>query len=193
MGWHELDISVALDLTYPGRVRRKHELLVGEWAVLALLCERPSHGYAIHATMSPDGELGRIWSLGQPSTYRTLDVLRSLELVEVAGVKPGDAAPRRTEYRATTRAKRMVTQWLKTPEDHVRDMRSSLLLKVHLLRRRGRSPVPLLAAQREVLLAQVAALAEPAEGDDILVRRWRWTMTDAALRFVEEALEREPG
>ena len=27
----------------------------------------------------------------------------------------------------------------------------------------------------------------------MLVRRWRWTMTDAALRFVEEALEHEQG
>jgi DNA-binding PadR family transcriptional regulator len=175
-------------------VRRKHELLVGEWAVLALLCERPMHGYAIHATMAPDGELGRIWSLGQPLTYRTLDVLRSLGLVEVAAVKPGAGAPQRTELVATARAKRMVTRWLKTPERHVRDLRSSLLLKIQLLRRRGRSPVPLLTAQRDLLAHQAAALAEPGADNgaaDALVRRWRWTMTDAALRFVQETLEHE--
>ena len=175
-------------------MRRKQELLVGEWAVLALLCERPSHGYAIHATMAPDGELGRIWSLGQPLTYRALDVLRSLDLVEVVAVKPGVRAPRRTELQATAQAKRMVTRWLKTPEPHVRDLRSSLLLKIHLLRRRGRSPVQLLTAQRELLVSQAAALAEPVEGDDqpdVLVRRWRRTMTEAALRFVEETLEHE--
>ena len=173
-------------------MRRKHELLPGEWAVLALLCERPRHGYAIHAMMAPDGELGRIWSLRQPSTYRTIDVLRGLGLVEVAAVTPGSAAPRRTEYRATPKARRMVTRWLRTPEPHVRDMRSSLLLKIHLLQRRGRSPVQLLTAQRETLAGQVAALSASGGGDDdVLVRRWRWTMTDAALRFVDEALERE--
>jgi DNA-binding PadR family transcriptional regulator len=186
-------------------VRRKQDLLVGEWAVLALLCERPLHGYAVHATMAPDGDLGRIWSLGQPLTYRTLDVLRSLGLVEVAAVKPGARAPQRTELVATAAAKRMVARWLRTPEPHVRDLRSSLLLKVQFLRRRGRSPVALLEAQRELLAEQAAALAEPVEatgsftatlpsGDgeaDALVRRWRWTMTDAALRFVDETLALE--
>lgn len=171
-------------------MRRKQELLVGEWAVLALLCEGPAHGYAIAAAMAPDGEIGRIWSLGQSLAYRTLTVLNSLELVEIAAVKPGEQAPKRTEYKATAAGRRMVTRWLSTPEQHVRDLRSSLLLKIHLLRRRSRSPVKLLAAQRELLVAQVEALSAAGNSDE-LVQRWRWTMTDAALRFVVDSLERE--
>jgi DNA-binding PadR family transcriptional regulator len=170
-------------------VRRKQDLLVGEWAVLAFLCERPAHGYAVGAAMAPEGELGQIWSLTQPLTYRTLDVLKSMELIEVVGVKPGKQAPQRTELRATPRAKRMVTRWLETPEPHVRDLRSSLLLKIHFLNRRRRSPAKLLTAQRELLLAQAEALT--ASPPDDLVRRWRLTMTEAALRFVDETLERE--
>jgi DNA-binding PadR family transcriptional regulator len=175
-------------------VRRKHELLVGEWAVLALLCERPAHGYAVGAAMAPQGELGQIWSLGQPLTYRTLQVLKSWGLVEVAAIKPGDQAPQRTEFKATPNAKRMVTRWLETPEPHVRDMRSSVLLKIHLLRRRGRSPVKLLMAQRDLLAGQAEALGTP-EGQEseptALVRRWRLTITQAALQFVEDTLDRE--
>lgn len=175
-------------------MRRKDELLIGEWAVLALLCERPAHGYAVGAAMAPHGELGQIWSLGQPLTYRTLQVLKSWGLIEVAAIKPGDQAPQRTELQATPNAKRMVTRWLETPEPHVRDMRSSLLMKIHLLRRRGRSPAKLLIAQRELLATQADALGTPAadESDpNALVRRWRLTMTRAALEFVEDALERE--
>lgn len=173
-------------------MRRKQDLLVGEWAVLALLCEHPRHGYAIATMMAPDGELGQIWSLGQPLAYRALDVLRGLELIEVAAVKPGASAPRRTELKATPKAKGMVTRWLATPEPHVRDLRSSLLLKILLLRRRGSSPVALLTAQRDLLAEQAAARAEPAVDEgDVLIGRWRRTMTEAALRFVDETLAYE--
>ena len=144
--------------------------------------------------MAPGGEIGQIWSLKQPLTYRTLSVLQSLGLAEVTAVRAGEGGPRRTELQATPRARRMVTRWLETPEPHVRDMRSGLLLKLHLLGRRGRSTVKLLTAQRELLLAQVETLAT-AGGDesdlDTLVRRWRHTMTVAALSFVNEMLERE--
>ncbi len=176
--------------TYALAVRRKEDLSVGEWAVLALLCEGPAHGYAIRAAMAPDGDLGRIWSLGQPHTYRTLAVLRELGLVEVAAITPGDQAPQRTELQATEKARAMVAIWLETPEPHVRDLRSSLLLKIHLLRRGGRSPATLLSAQRDLLAAQAKKLGDTTAPDD-LVQRWRLTMTEAALRFVEETLERE--
>jgi PadR family transcriptional regulator AphA len=170
-------------------VRLKKDLSVGEWAVLALLCERPTHGYAIRTAMAPDGDLGQIWSLGQPHTYRALGVLREMQLVEVAAVAPGDSAPPRTELKATDKAQEMVSTWLDTPELHVRDLRSSLLLKIHLLRRRGRPSATLLTAQRDLLASQAKALGGPPSED--LVRHWRLTMTEAALRFVEETLERE--
>jgi PadR family transcriptional regulator AphA len=176
-------------------VRTKKELLAGEWAVLALLCERPTHGYAIAAAMAPDGDIGTIWSLGQPLTYRALSVLQQLELIELSAVKPGDRAPSKRELKATTRARRMVRRWLETPDPHVRDLRSGLLLKLHFLHRTGRSALPLLSAQHELLTATTAALEErvqeTTDESEALVVRWRLTMAAAALQFVEEALERE--
>lgn len=179
---------------YPAPVNRRRQLAVGEWAVLALLCERPAHGYAIKDTMAPDGDLGQIWSLSQPLTYRTINVLKSLGLVEVVGVKPGDQAPQRTELRATPEAERMVSRWLETPETRMRNLRSSFMLKLHLLRRRGRSPVGLLTAQRKALAERIDGLVALAGTDgapDALVLRWRQTTTEAALTFVEETLAAE--
>jgi DNA-binding PadR family transcriptional regulator len=175
-------------------VRRKQELLVGEWAVLALLCERPAHGYAIAAAMGHDGDVGRIWTLSQQLTYRALRTLQSLGLVEVSAVTRGDAAPRRTELRATPQAKRMVARWLRTPERRIRDMRPNLLLKLHLLHRRGRSPLPLLEAQRTLLADAVAQLGEAPAGEEpaALLGAWRRTMAAAALAFVEERIAQTP-
>ncbi len=173
-------------------MRTKKDLLPGEWAVLALLCERPSHGYAIAATMAPDGDVGEIWSLSEQLTYKTLGTLQRLGYVEVSAVKAGNGAPRRTELTATTDAKRMVSRWLRTPERHIRDLRPNLLLKLYLLDRRGRSPLPLLEAQR-TLLAQTVGRLEADDTDDeptALLNRWRLTMATAAQAFVDDAIAR---
>jgi PadR family transcriptional regulator AphA len=176
-------------------MRTKTELLVGEWAVLALLCERPAHGYAIAALMAPDGDVGRIWSLTEQLTYRALGGLRTQGLLEVSAVRAGNAAPRRTELTATMEAKRMVSRWLRTPEPRIRELRPNLLLKLHLLQRRGRSPLPLLRAQRALLAEVVAGLDAAAEDADAqpgeLIDAWRRTMAAAALAFVEERIRRE--
>lgn len=172
-------------------VRVKTDLLVGEWAVLALLCEAPRHGYAVAALMAPDGEIGRVWSLRRPMTYRTITALEGLELITVDSIEPGTTAPTRRIMRATPEAEHRVAAWLGEPEEHVRDLRALLLLKVHFLRRRGAPITPLLEAQRTVLARQEAALRAKGDDEDQLGRmlvEWRWSMTDAALRFVERML-----
>ncbi len=175
-------------------MRTKKELLVGEWAVLALLCERPAHGYAIAALMAPDGDVGQIWSLTEQLTYRALRTLQQQGLAEVDAIRAGKAAPRRIELTATTAAKRMVSRWLRTPEPRIRELRPNLLLKLHLLHRRKRSPLPLLRAQQALLADTVAELesaratnAQPAA----LIDAWRHTMAVAALAFVGDRIAHE--
>ena len=169
-------------------VRVKTDLLVGEWAVLALLCEAPRHGYEIATLMAPDGEIGRVWSLRRPMTYRTITALEGLGLVVVDALEPGTTAPTRRIMRATDDARDRVTAWLATPEEHVRDLRSGLLLKLHFLRRGGEQTAPLLEAQRAVLARQADALTEQREQRDELagmLAQWRRSITEAALQFVD--------
>jgi DNA-binding PadR family transcriptional regulator len=172
-------------------VRVKSDLPAGEWAVLALLCEQPRHGYAIASLMAPDGEIGRVWSLRRPMAYRAIAELERAKLIVVDSVEPGTSAPTRRIMRATPDARERVAAWLEQPEEHVRDLRSSLLLKVHFLRRRGLPIAGLLHAQRVVLVRQERSLADQRAGEDDLGRmlaQWRWSMTEAALRFVEGML-----
>jgi PadR family transcriptional regulator AphA len=171
-------------------MRRRDDLLTGEWAVLALLCEGPAHGYAVAAAMAPDGPIGRVWSLNQALTYRALDVLKARSLIRIARERPGEGGPRRLELRPTSRGRALVDGWLQTPAPHIRDLRSVLLLKMTFLRRAELPLAPLLEAQREVVASKAQALESRAEDGD-LADLWRATMAQAALGFIEQALARE--
>jgi DNA-binding PadR family transcriptional regulator len=51
------------------------ELSADEWAVLALLAEQPSHGFAIARALEREGPVGRVWSVTHPLVYRALERL----------------------------------------------------------------------------------------------------------------------
>ena len=73
--------------------RRTEELTTGEWAVLALVEEAPTHGFAVAKLLAPGGEVGRVWAMRRPLVYRTLDVLEGRELTHAAGTEPSTAGP----------------------------------------------------------------------------------------------------
>jgi DNA-binding PadR family transcriptional regulator len=110
--------------------RPRDELTAGEWAVLALLAESPTHGFAIARAMAPDGEVGHVWSVRRPLVYRAIETLTRMGLVRPAGTVPSRSGPRRTVLEATPDGKRAVTRWLRQPVGHVRDARSLLMLKL---------------------------------------------------------------
>ena len=139
--------------------RSRSDLTAGEWAVLALLAEEPSHGFAIARVMAPAGEVGRVWAVRRPLVYRAAETLTRMDLVRPTGTEASRTGPQRTVLAATPAGKRAVTRWLKTPVEHVRDGRSLLMLKLLFLARRGADATPLLTAQRDVFAVRAALLA----------------------------------
>src|SRR6516225_1141748 len=135
-------------------------LAPGEWAVLALLCERPAHGWALAGQLAPTGELGSIWSLTRPLVYRSLEILEARQLIAPAGSEPGVRGPNRTIFRATAAGHEAVGLWLSEPVEHVREGRSLLLLKLVFAQRNCIDPRPMLLAQREALEESIAMLEE---------------------------------
>jgi DNA-binding PadR family transcriptional regulator len=171
--------------------RARDELTAGEWAVLALLAESPTHGFAIARAMAPEGEVGRIWSVRRPLVYRAIDTLTEMGLVRPAGTVPSRSGPQRTVLEATPNGKRTVTRWLREPVAHVRDARSLLMLKLLFLTRRDADLEPLLGAQRahfSKLGERLVRAADEAEGFDRALLLWRLESTAAAERFVETML-----
>jgi len=163
-------------------------LSLAEWTVLALLREKPAHGFAIAQLTAPGGELGRIWRIPRPVVYRSIGRLVEAGLITPESVEPG-SGPQRTIYAVTAAGRREAEQWLGLPVEHVRDIRSHLLIKLALLHRAGWDPAGLLERQREILepIAQaIEAQRAELEGFDAVLLAWRRATAVAALGFLDD-------
>src|SRR4051795_10811913 len=104
--------------------RPRDELTAGEWAVLALLAESSTPGFATARAMAPDGEVGRIWSVRRPLVYRAIDALVAGGFVETVSEEPSPKGPPRRVIGATRTGRAAVRRWLGEPVEHLRDTRS---------------------------------------------------------------------
>ena len=163
-------------------------LSLAEWVVLVLVAERPTHGFPIAQLTAPDGELGRIWQMPRPIVYRALSRLSEAGLISPDGSEPG-RGPQRTIYAVTPAGRTAANGWLQTPVEHVRDVRSHLLMKLALLHRAGLDPTGLLQRQREVLAPIAAAIAAERpdpDGFEATLLAWRRANAQAAISFLAD-------
>jgi DNA-binding PadR family transcriptional regulator len=164
--------------------------------VLALLCERPAHGWALARQLSETGELGSIWSLKRPLVYRGLEILDARGLIVASGHEPGARGPNRTIFRATPAGQNAVSEWLVEPVEHVREGRSMLLLKLVFAQRNCVDPRPMLHAQHEALTEAIESLElriHESDGVDAILLRFRLESSRAVERFIDGVLtELEP-
>jgi PadR family transcriptional regulator AphA len=154
---------------------------------LALIVEGVSHGWAVGSLLAPSGELGRIWSLTRPLSYRAIDGLVEKGLVSRRGHTPGQGRER-VLLAPTAEGRRLSRRWLDRPVEHVRDVRTELLMKLALRERAGLDTRPLLIAQRAVLEPTIDVLAA-APAHTGLVELWRREQARAVRRFLDEALD----
>ena len=88
--------------------------------------------------LAPDGELGRIWTLSRPLTYRAIDGLVDKGLVTRRRARASGQGRDRVVLGADRRRAGGCDQrWLDTPVQHLRDVRTELLVKLALRERAG--------------------------------------------------------
>jgi PadR family transcriptional regulator AphA len=172
------------------------DLTSNELCVLALLMERPSHGWGLSDLLERNGEIGAIWSIARPLVYTSLRRLEADEYIKTTGIERGTRGPHRVNYGVTPKGRSAARRWLKEPVDHVRDIRSLFLLKVVLSKRLGLDAEPLLVAQRALLAPLIAFLearlddvdpaTEPAE-EAVLFFRLETAKT--TVRFIDHLLD----
>lgn len=167
------------------------ELAPGEWSLLALLADRPAHGFALAKEMEPTGEIGRVWSMRRSLVYRALDLLESRGLIKATGRERGARGPSRELFGATDEGRDALRRWLAAPVEHVHEMRSLLLLKLVLLERAGLDRRPLLEAQREQVVAaleELEARLRSSAGVEQILTRFRLETNRSVLHFVDSLL-----
>lgn len=165
-----------------------------DWAVLGAVAERPSHGYAIAQLLAADGPLGQVWTLERNEVYNALRKLMKLDLIREDTSQPG-RGPARTVLSATPAGRRLFRKWLSQPVDHVRDVRTLLLLKLVLLDRSHRDPTTLIDAQKAKLAPILEGLERErngAEGFDGVLALWRVTSCRATLQFLDRMRTQQP-
>jgi DNA-binding PadR family transcriptional regulator len=164
-----------------------------EWTVLAVISEQPTHGFAVAQLTTPEGELGRVWQIPRPIIYRAIGRLAEAGLIAPQGTEPGQG-PQRTIYAATEDGRAVAARWLDTPVEHIRDIRSHLLLKLALLHRRGADPADLIRRQKAALepIAQAMGSDTAGNGFDTVLLAWRRASTAAAIAFLDDIAAHQP-
>jgi DNA-binding PadR family transcriptional regulator len=177
---------------YPRTVAHRSEpLSPGDWAVLGVVAESPTHGFAVARVMTAEGGIGRIWTLPRPAVYASLNRLQELGLTRVQAVRSGDRGPDRSIIAVTPAGLRMMQKWLYEPVRHVRDVRSMLLLKLVLLDRARVDPAPLVEAQLAVVAPQLNGLRhlrDQAVGFERVLAAWRVESSEAVVRFLTDGV-----
>ena len=172
----------------------QQQLSLTEYAVLGLLAEGPSHGFALSKGLAADGAIGRVLTVRRPLVYRALDRLVTLGLAEPAHTEPGNAGPKRIVHRITPAGKRRIRRWLGRPVQHVREMRIEFQLKLLLLQRSGKSPLSLIGKQQAALQPTFAALDQLESGVELdHLELWRQHNAAAAGAYLDHlgAIHRE--
>ena len=189
-----------------GAVSRTDAALA-EAVCLALVAEEETHGWALARRLAPGAEVGRIWSVSRPLTYRAIDQLVVDGLVTRTGSQPGGGRDR-TILAATTTGRRQSRCWLDQPVAHLRDVRSELLVKLELRRRVGLALGPLLEAQQAAFGPVIESLGDAGPGGSSVptppsavleqeaastdvVDLWRRESAATVTRFLAAALAQE--
>ena len=168
-------------------------LSLSEAVVLALVDETPRHGFLIAALTAPKAEIGQIWHEPRPVVYRALSRLEDEGLI-LPGAQESVSGPIRQVYRVSATGRRRSRRWLQEPVEHVRDVRTHLLVKLALLHRRDDDGHLLVSRQRKTLAPILKALeVEPrtptGDFDDVLAA-WRRASAVAVSTFLDELAER---
>ncbi len=176
--------------TVRGMDRSAARLSLNDLAILGVIGEGQTHGWAVTQALAPDGPLGRIWTVNRPLVYRSIALLIERGLIVEVGAEPGLRGPQRVIVRISPSGRRTLSRWLERPVDHVREIRTEFLLKIAFLERSGRGSGAVGAsagrsARPRVRCALRRAGTRQDDLEDVLAR-WRFHSATAAQQFLAE-------
>ena len=167
---------------------RLYEPSVLDQIVLAIIAEKPQHGFAVSKELETDPSLSAVIRARRPLVYRSINSLVDAKLIRETKTEPGDQGSPRVVYATTATGKNTTTKWLNDTVDHPRDARIELLAKFVLRNRRAMNSKQLATRQQKLFKRQAANLqvaANSATDDVRLVALWRVENINAMIRLLE--------
>ncbi len=167
---------------------RLYEPSVLDQIVLAIIDEKPRHGFAVSKELETDPSLSAVIRARRPLVYRSINSLVDAKLIRETKTEPGDQGSPRVIYAATATGKSTTTKWLNDTVNHPRDARIELLAKFVLRNRRNITNQQLAKRQKKLFENQAAKLQASANSatDDVrLVSLWRVENINAMIRLLE--------
>ena len=159
--------------------------------VLALINEKPQHGFAIAKELSADESLVAVLNVRRPLVYRSINSLEAAGLILPTKTEAGRQGSERTVYSPTAKGKSTSKAWLDNIVEHPRDARIELLAKFVLRDRANLSNVGLARRQRK-LFAEFAqdfkTKEQNAAPNSKLVSRWRFESIQAMIRLLDSVI-----
>jgi molybdopterin-binding protein len=162
---------------------RSSQLGLTENACLALVLFGIDHGYRLARQFEPDQQLGEVFTLTRPVVYRaikTLELAGHLESTESSGVR----GQLKWTLRCTQIGEAHARAWLDTPVEHIRDIRSELLIKLLIRQAHGLDVDVLIKRQRTTLLPVVEHLLDGKDSGPVAI--WRREQARSVMRFLDE-------
>ncbi|MHB1130463.1 MAG: hypothetical protein ACYC06_10525 [Ilumatobacteraceae bacterium] len=164
----------------------KKRLSLADNICLALIVNGAEHGWAVVQQLQPETQFGRIWSLSRALTYRSIEHLIELKYIRRRGVTAGKGADRRLIH-PTSLGRSVTHQWLETPVEHLRDVRTELLLKLELRTQAKKHNVAFIRRQQKIFAPVTSSLETTAQSSKVPVDLWRRESAksvDAFLRLL---------
>lgn len=156
--------------------------------VLALICEKPQHGFAISKELDSDESLVAVLKVRRPLVYRSINSLEEAKLIKPSRTEAGIQGSQRTVLSATTSGKHATATWLNSIVDHPRDARIELLAKFVLRTRLGLPNTTLASQQRDlfsVFATEFKSKERNADPSTKLVAKWRYESICAMIRLLD--------
>ena len=167
---------------------RLYEPSVLDQIVLAIIGEKPRHGFAVSKELERDPSLSAVIRIRRPLVYRSINCLLDAKLIRETKTEPGDQGSQRVIYATTATGKSTTSTWFNDTVDHPRDARIELLAKFVLRSRRNLKNQQLAKRQKKLFEHQATKLQASANSatDDVrLVALWRVENINAMIRLLD--------
>lgn len=162
-----------------------------EHVLLALLDQKPMHGYELFQELSEMRGISQIWNVKQGLLYAILDKLEEKGFLSSRQVEGGPYHPRKI-FHLTDVGKASLYTWIKTPVRRARDLRQEFLAKLIVARRYGiAETLNLIQLQEQSCLAWLDELAANAPSqnqdqmDEWLVYSFRINRVQGVLAWLK--------